>query len=233
MFRKMLLVVVIVTVSFLFLPDEVAAANCDPANIKFSEIDYDNAGTDDAEFVELYFVGAANVTNCELHLINGGTDSDYNTVDLTGSYAAGQFVVIGNSGMSPSPDISLGCSTGCIQNGSQDGFALVDTTGGGVNVVAAISYEGAFTYEGVESTDIGCMEPETNPSTAFGSCQNGSTGWQYLDPPTPGSAGPTAVTMSAFTVGATSNAARVLGLTALLLAIIGFTGWILNRRRFA
>lgn len=218
MFRKMLLVLFIVVGAFLFLPDEAAAANCDPNNIIFSEIDYSQPGTDNNEFVEIYFVNATTVSECEVHIVSG-SGSFVTGFSLAGSYAGGEFLV-------------LGPLTQVILNGT-GGVALVDTQGGN-SVQQFISFEGVIdNYLGATSTDIGCVDEGTTVSQ---SCQNGPEpghGDWYNADPTPDSAGPTAITMSAFSAGSSSNAAQVLGLSFILLTLTGFAGWLLSRRQQA
>ena len=238
MFRKLLLVLFIVMVSFLFLPNEAAAAGCEVASLVFSEVDYSILGAEDSEFVELYFVADANITNCELRSINDGAgDLIFATADLTGNYSAGDLLVIGNV---PAATISLMsggavCTDDCLDNGPRDGIALVDTSS--ETVMAAISWEGNFEYLGFTSTNIsadsGCEEPGgTGSPDPTGSCQNGPIAgngdWYYADP-TPGAVGPTAVTMSGFNASAASGLAQVLGLSFVLLALTGIAGWMLKR----
>ena len=101
-----------------------------------NEIDYDQASTDPAEFIEIYNAGAAtSLSGYSIVLVNGATNSVYTTIDLTpvGSIAAGQYLVIGSDSAlayvaTGSLKLSLGAGQDYIQNGSPDGLALVKTS---------------------------------------------------------------------------------------------------------
>lgn len=114
------------------------------AQVVINEIDYDQPGTDTAEFVELYNAGTATVdlSSYTLSFINGanGGAVEYNSVPLTGfSLAAGDFfVVCSNVSTTPNCDLVTSSSTNLIQNGAPDAVALYD----GANIVDTVSYEG-------------------------------------------------------------------------------------------
>jgi len=109
-----------------------------------NEIDYDQPGSDGAEFVELKNVSGAAVDlgNYQLQLVNGsgGGATVYRTINLPAvSLAAGDyFVVCGNSTNVANCDLVASPATDLIQNGAPDavGLALNGT------VVDAVSYEG-------------------------------------------------------------------------------------------
>ena len=76
-----------------------------------NEVDYDQPGTDTAEFVELYNPFATPVDLTGLALVFAtGTNADYMRVPLSGSLAAGAYLVIGVGGTIALP--------AAIQNGS-------------------------------------------------------------------------------------------------------------------
>ncbi len=117
-----------------------------------NEIDYDNVGTDTAEFVELYNAGAAPIAlaGFELAFVNGANSTVYTTVDLSsaGTIMPGQYLVVGaTSVVSTVPagtlTIDAGAVSNYIQNGAPDGMALVNTNN--ETLVDALSYEGAMT----------------------------------------------------------------------------------------
>ncbi|MGS2719726.1 endonuclease/exonuclease/phosphatase family protein [Paraglaciecola aestuariivivens] len=136
------------------------AALCAPsvfaANVFINEIHYDNAGGDTGEGVEIAGPAGTNLNGMSLVLYNGSSSQlkPYGTEVLTGSipnqqdgYGTLSFAIPG------------------IQNGSPDGFALVDSLG---NVIQFISYEGSFTAAegpavGMTSTDIGVEEGSSTP----------------------------------------------------------------------
>ena len=119
-----------------------------------NEFHYDNTGGDTGEFIEVAGTAGLDLTGYQLVLYNGNNGSAYNTVNLSGTiddegsgFGAVDFAIAG------------------IQNGSPDGFALVDPDG---NVLQFLSYEGTFTAnggpaDGMTSTDVGVSEPGSTP----------------------------------------------------------------------
>ncbi len=134
----------------------------DPGHIVLNEVDYDNIGTDTAEFVEIYngTPSAVSLTGYSLRYVNGGTNAEYLTVDLSpaGTLMPGQYLVVGSTSVTSSLSggvltIDQGAVSNLIQNGAPDGIALVDGTTS--TVVDALSYEGAMTM--VTLTGIGTV----------------------------------------------------------------------------
>jgi len=115
-----------------------------PATLVINEIDYDQPGTDTAEFVELKNTGAAaiNLGDYTLELVNGngGGASIYNTIALPdlmltpGDY----FVICGDAATVYNCDLDVAPDSNLIQNGSPDAVALRQ----GANLIDAVSYEG-------------------------------------------------------------------------------------------
>ncbi len=114
------------------------------AQLIINEIDYDQPGTDDYEFIEL--AGPAGTyNNVVVDLINGNGGSSYTTITLgnitltdeTGGYG---FYVIGVSAVT-NVDHTMDPGTyGWIQNGAPDGVQLmVDGS-----IVDGVAYEGAL-----------------------------------------------------------------------------------------
>jgi len=126
-----------------------------PVPIVISEVDYDQTGTDNMEFVELYNPGAAAVscTGLELQFINGVGPSLYRTQVLTcSSLAPGAFHVVGSTALlgslaCPSMQLLGGGGTGLIENGrpsasgAGDAVALVDRSSGSPVVLDQVAYE--------------------------------------------------------------------------------------------
>ena len=115
-------------------------ASC--AALVINEVDYDQAGTDAAEFVELFNAGAAaiDLDGFSLVLVNGDGAVAYAAIDLPAfSLAAGEFfVVCANAATVPNCDLAAGPDTNFLQNGSPDAVALLH----GPAIVDALSYEG-------------------------------------------------------------------------------------------
>lgn len=133
----------------------VAAAPPPLPATRFSEIHYDNAGTDIGEAIEVEGPAGTDLTGWSIVLYNGNGGALYNTTPLAGTIpnlCTGRGVIaVPISG---------------IQNGNPDGFALVNASG---SVVEFLSYGGTFVAvggaaNGMLSTDIGVSEPTTTPA---------------------------------------------------------------------
>ena len=159
---------------------------------RFSEIHYDNFGTDANEAIEIEGPAGTDLTGWSVVLYNGNGGVPYDTRALSGTIALrcdGRGVV------------ALRYAVDGIQNGSPDGFALIDGAG---NVVEFLSYEGVVAATdgpaaGTTSTDIGAAEVSspagqslqrdangvwTLADANIGGCNNGVGG---PPPPPPGS----------------------------------------------
>ena len=135
---------------------------------RFSEIHYDNFGTDVGEAIEVEGPAGTDLTGWSIVLYNGNGGAVYATVPLTGTI----------------PDLCTGrgvisTSISGIQNGNPDGFALADATG---TLVEFLSYGGTFTgvggaANGVLSLDIG--QAESSATQAGQSLHRDNSGvWQ-------------------------------------------------------
>ncbi len=127
-----------------------------PSGLVVNEIDYDNPGTDDAEFIEIKNTSGAsiNLDDYDLLLINGvssGTDF-YRVIDLPSvSLAAGDYyVVCGQSANVPNCDHDVTPDTELIQNGEPDAVALAHK---GV-IVDTVSYGGSSASPFTENTGV-------------------------------------------------------------------------------
>jgi hypothetical protein len=120
----------------------LAAAPAASANPVINEIDYDQPGTDTAEFLELRNNGTApvNLDPYALRFINGNGNTEYLAVDLpaTELAAGAHFVVCGDPAGVPACDLDAGAAQDLIQNGAPDAVALFN----GATIVDAVSYEG-------------------------------------------------------------------------------------------
>ncbi len=175
-----------------------------------NEVDYDQVGTDSAEFIELYngSSSAAGLSGVSVMLVNGANNAVYGTVDLSsaGSVPAGQYLVLSGSGVTVATGaiaFPTGWTTDAVQNGSPDGIALVDTTT--QTVLDALSYEGSITAAQltgfaqpvslVEGTALATSVADSN--TVAGSlCRNpngqdtddANADWKFCTTSTPGAA---------------------------------------------
>ena len=110
--------------------------------VLINEVDYDQVGADHDGFVELHNAGeaAADLSGLALVAINGGDSSEYTRKVLTGTIAAGAYLVV---------DVEL-------QNGAPDGVTLIDTAAH--KQVDALSYEGAITAATIDGTTYDLVE---------------------------------------------------------------------------
>jgi DNA/RNA endonuclease G (NUC1) len=119
--------------------------------VRFSEIHYDNFGTDLNEAIEVEGPAGTDVTGWSIVLYNGNGGAAYGTQVLSGAFAdqcegrGTLFVAYPANG---------------IQNGAPDGMALVNGEGA---VIEFLSYEGTFTAaggpaDGMLSVDIGASQ---------------------------------------------------------------------------
>ncbi|MGA8045666.1 MAG: hypothetical protein WCA30_05295, partial [Dermatophilaceae bacterium] len=137
-----------------------------------NEFHYDNSGTDVGEFIEVAGPAGTDLAGWSLVLYNGsspGTAVTYATIPLSGVIADQQ----GGYG-------TLAVSAPGLQNGGNDGFALVN----GTTVVQLLSYEGAFTASngpaaGGVSTDVGVSQSGTE--VVGSALQLTGTGGTYAD----------------------------------------------------
>lgn len=110
-----------------------------PAAVFINEFHYDDATAagDVGERIEVVATAGETLSNYRIYLYNGSTPSAATTYD-NDLVPAGSVVSCGGSVRIA----TLSYPTNGIQNGSNDGFALVDGSG---NVVQFLSYEGAIT----------------------------------------------------------------------------------------
>jgi predicted extracellular nuclease len=121
--------------------DCIAVVNTD---LVINEIDYDQPGTDTAEFVEIRNNGdtPVDLTGWMLELVNGsgGGATVYGSYALSGySLAVGDyFVVCGNAANVPNCDLDVTPDSNLIQNGAPDAVGLRFNGA----LIDAVSYEG-------------------------------------------------------------------------------------------
>lgn len=139
------------------------------AQIYINEVDYDQPGTDDAEFIELVGPDGASLDGYAIVLVNGFNGTVYDSLDLTGRVIPndningyGFFVV----GAATVPNVDSIPPSWTIQNGSPDGILLKLN---GV-VVDGFSYEGEITNNPDFTTGMAINADENNnvPNLSIG-----------------------------------------------------------------
>jgi large repetitive protein len=128
-----------------------------------NEIDYDQPGSDTAEYVEIYNPGSTelDLTDLAIVLFNGSGNIQYRRVDLAGANGGklpgGKYLVIGVAtipvaagGILYTPPTTDWPASDAVQNGAPDGIALINTRT--FEVLDRLSYEGPMTA--VTTTNI-------------------------------------------------------------------------------
>jgi hypothetical protein len=112
------------------------------AAIVINEIDYDQPGTDTAEFIELFNSGSSAVLldNYFVDLINGSNSSSYRNIDLSGFTIDSNdyFVICGDASLVANCDYSFTTTNSWFQNGSPDAVGLYQNN----TLLDSLSYEG-------------------------------------------------------------------------------------------
>ncbi|XP_078612986.1 uncharacterized protein LOC144882825 [Branchiostoma floridae x Branchiostoma japonicum] len=131
-------------------PLPTSAPNPAPA-VVLNELNADNPGTDDREYIELFNTDSVTVRldNMVLVLFNGHDNAAYAVIDLSrNSIPARGYFVIGSPNLTPSPDIVLMQSQNILQNGvdavglyfGRPSQFVVGMPATGVDLVDAIVY---------------------------------------------------------------------------------------------
>ena len=116
------------------------------AALVINEIDYDQPGTDDAEFIELYndSTAAIPLDGYRIELINGTSGTSYRSIDLAGHMvdASSFFVICSDNGLVANCDYSFTSNISWFQNGAPDAVALYQAS----DLRDSVSYEGSMTF---------------------------------------------------------------------------------------
>lgn len=161
------------------------------ASVVINELDSDQAGTDAAEFVELFDGGAGNtsLTGMVVVFYNGSNDLSYAAFDLDGySTDASGYFVLGNTGV---PGVDLVFAGNFLQNG-QDAVALYNgdaTSFPNGTAVTTTNLVDALVYDTSDADDPGLLvllnagQPQVDENAnaasateSIGRCPNGSGG---------------------------------------------------------
>ena len=140
---------------------QVIAPPPPPAGVRFSEIHYDNFGTDLNEAIEVEGPAGSDLTGWSIVLYNGNGGVTYEPTQVLSGTIPDQ---CGGRGTR-----FVTYASNAIQNGSPDGMALVDASGA---VVEFLSYEGTVTATngpaiGMTSVDIGALQNSAPVGTSL------------------------------------------------------------------
>ncbi|WP_206030311.1 ExeM/NucH family extracellular endonuclease [Roseomonas sp. AR75] len=127
-----------------------------------NEFHYDNAGADSGEFIEIAGAAGTDLSGWALVRYNGTVPTAAVVYTSPGTITLTGVIPDQQNGFGA---LSFSLPQDGLQNGGNDGFALVD--GDGI-VVQLLSYEGVFTAsggaaDGLTSTDVGVAESGSTP----------------------------------------------------------------------
>ena len=122
--QKIRFIQFILILAVVFQKHHPAIAQC--GEVYLNEIDYDQAGTDQAEFVELSGNPGADLSNIELHLVNGLNGEIYRIQPLSGEMPEDGYLVLGSVNVRNVDLLIGGGGNNLIQNGAPDGVGIWD-----------------------------------------------------------------------------------------------------------
>lgn len=135
------------------------------AQLVINEVDYDQPGTDNAEYIEILNTGPSplDLSNLNVVMHNGASGNAVEYASLSGGawpvLAAGSFFVICANASTANCNAVVTPATNLIQNGPMDAIALVWTENPTPLVMDVLSYAGTLPGE-VEGT--GTTNEDTN-----------------------------------------------------------------------
>ncbi len=128
-------------------------------DLVINEIDYNQPGSDTAEFIEIYNADtvAAELKDYTLQLVNGLDGSVYKSIPLPDSTLSpgNYFVVCGSSATVLNCDLDVTPDTDLIENSAPDAVALVL----GNQIVDTVSYDGDAPAPYTEGSGVGLQDP--------------------------------------------------------------------------
>ena len=151
-------------------PGEVNLGDNSQIYLVINEIDYDQPGSDSAEFLELYNPDSTTVdlSYVDVVLVNGSNNLEYARIPLTGQLNPGEFVVIANSGVTVPPGtLTFTIAENGLQNGAPDGIALINNTNN--SLIDSLTYEGSITQASITGFPNPVNLVEGNPTSAVDS----------------------------------------------------------------
>lgn len=151
----------------------ICASGLSAQDVYINEVDYDQPGTDNAEFIELVGLGGTSLDGYEIILVNGANGAEYNSITLDGFFIPdddingfGFFVIGPLTGVANVDYTPTNWDTDEIQNGGSDGI-LLKLNG---LVVDGISYEGVISNNSdfTSGMAISATENNSEPNLSLG-----------------------------------------------------------------
>lgn len=161
--RKIFTTIVIISLAFISSKGQGLCIN---------EIDYDQPGSDSAEFIELYNRGVVPefLGNYTVILYNGSatTPGIYDSIPLPAQtlQPGDYFVICNGGGLVPNCDMVHGAASNMIQNGAPDAVALRNNND--LTVFGAVSYEGNSNPPYVEGNGVPLAQSDTGSTPYVG-----------------------------------------------------------------
>jgi len=122
--------------------DCAQAAVC--GDLVINEVDYDNVGAEDFEFVEIFNAGAnpVDLSTVDLLIVNGNNGTVAHTEPLVGTLPAGGYLVVADMGVTvdAGAQVIVPATTFNVENGAPDGVVLYDTVE--QSLIDVLTYEG-------------------------------------------------------------------------------------------
>lgn len=147
------------------------------AQIVINEVDYDQVGTDNAEYIEIKNIGTTDfpMEFVRVELVNGSGSGAavYLTIENPAwppLAPGGYFVICGNDALTVNCDHPATPATNLIQNGPQDAIALIFIPTG--EILDALSYEGSLLGY-VEGTGTSVGDSNTQDGVSLGRFPDG------------------------------------------------------------
>ena len=142
-----------------------------------NEIDYDQPGTDDGEFLEIYNPTNAPVAlaGFRVEMVNGSGNAVYGNVALAGAGAAlapGAYLVVGSPSVLaalPAGVLRVPLGATALQNGAPDGVRLI----GPMGPADGLAYEGGMAGTGEGPNNGTALADPGNAAGSLSRCANG------------------------------------------------------------
>jgi hypothetical protein len=171
--------------------------------VVINEVDYDEVGTDNAEFVEIFNPTSSILDLRNVSLVLVDATAEYGRVDLTVSLAPGKYLLVASPNVA-GPDAgvraALPASSNALRNGTAAVGLLDKTTG---KLLDALSYGGSVTAASVTGVAAplnfveGTATPAVDSNSTAGTlsrlpngadANNATADFKFSSTPTPGAA---------------------------------------------